>query len=451
MTDSAQILPFPSPTSSPLAELQKVFCLITLAGQVRIVSRQEIAELMAGKRHGELNMYKLLDGKIQMKRYLETLPIARNPKLVIDDFMVSPDTLEITDVAFSPLPTPPSTLNYWIAPTIQPAAGDWGPIRDFLLNIICAGDAALFTYLIHFLAHMLQKPEEKPGIMLVLLGGEGIGKGTFFALLKAIWRLTTLLVSDVDHVIGAFNAALERTYVVCMDEAMFSGDRKGMDRLKSMITEPTVTIEQKHQPRRSIESCHRFVAASNHTHFAKVDQDARRFVFFRVSESPKGDFVYWNSLHAAIADTAVVAALMHDLLELDLSNFKVRNKPKTNELMEQKILSLQGFERFYFEVLESGSFPAVTEDRISQPWTESHFVSTVDLMAGWKSHERGGRQFESRQSRYLRQSLERVCPSAKKDRSKVQGFQGRGYCLPSLPVARAEFARAMGGEIDWGD
>jgi hypothetical protein len=259
------------------------------------------------------------------------------------------------------------------------------------------------------------------------------------------------VVSDVDHVIGQFNAALERAYVVCMDEALFSGDRKAMDRLKSMITEPTVTIEQKHQPRRMIDSYHRFIAASNHQHFANVDHDARRFVFFRVSESRKGDDIYWDTMHAAIADTAVIAALMHDLLELNLSKFNVRKKPKTNELMEQKIRSLSGFHRYWFEVLESGNFPAVSEFGLPRPWNELCFVSTETLMAGWKCHERGGRQFELRQSRDVGQTLKQICPSATKDRKQVRGDQGRGYNLPSLPDARAEFARAMGGEISWGD
>ena len=114
---------------------------------------------------------------------------------------------------------------------------------------------------------MIQKPEEKPGIMIVMSGGQGTGKGTFFCLLQKIWLKTTLIVSDVDHVIGGFNAALERNYAVCMDEALFSSQKKAMDRLKSFITEAKITVEQKYLPRRSLDSIHRFFAATNHEHF----------------------------------------------------------------------------------------------------------------------------------------------------------------------------------------
>ena len=54
-----------------------------------------------------------------------------------------------------------------------------------------------------------------------------------------------VLVSDIEHVIGGFNASLERNYAVCMDEALFRGQKKAMERLKSFVTEPTITIEHK--------------------------------------------------------------------------------------------------------------------------------------------------------------------------------------------------------------
>ncbi|MCX7253110.1 MAG: DUF5906 domain-containing protein, partial [Burkholderiales bacterium] len=63
---------------------------------------------------------------------------------------------------------------------------------------------------------------------------------------------TSLLVSDIQQVVGQFNGALERHYVVIMDEALFSGDRKSQDRMKPLITEKTCHIEQKYQPARTI-------------------------------------------------------------------------------------------------------------------------------------------------------------------------------------------------------
>jgi hypothetical protein len=152
-------------------------------------------------------------------------------------------------------------------------------------------------------------------------------------------------------VVSNFNASLERHYVVCMDEALFAGDKRAVDRLKSLVTEPVVDIEQKYQPRRTIHSYHRFFAASNSDHFAQTDRDDRRFLYLRVPDTRQGDHAYFDSLHTAIGDPNVVSAFVCDLLAIDLADFNVRQRPRTREHISQKLQSLEGFERFWYEVL----------------------------------------------------------------------------------------------------
>lgn len=438
-----------TPQIDPLRELQKSFCLFQMAGDVWVGDLAEIGAAQNGTSSGDIAMYKQAAGKLLMERQLEKLPVSSNARQVVKDFLVSPNTKVFDAVAFSPLPTPTSTLNYWIGSPVPPQAGDWSVVRDFLSNSICSANVRLFTYLIQFLTHMLQNPEEKPGIMIVLLGGQGTGKGTFFRLLNAIWRHTTLQVSDVAHVIGNFNAAIERNYVICMDEALFSGDRKALDRLKSMVTEPSVTIEQKYQPRRTISSYHRFFAASNHQHFAQVEADDRRFAFFQVSECHKGDHAYWDNVHKAIDDPAVIAAMVHEMLALDISNFNVRQRPKTEAHMDQRLRSLSGFDRYWFEVLQTGDFNPGCSGEPADAWQQARFVSTKKMLEGWKGYERGTRVYTAPQERDVHQALKRLCPSAKRYRQMNRNIPERGQQLPSLPDARNEFAQFMGGKIKW--
>ena len=258
-------------------------------------------------------------------------------------------------------------------------------------------------------------------------------------------------MSDVAHVIGNFNAAIERNYVICMDEALFSGDRKALDRLKSMVTEPTVTIEQKYQPRRTIRSYHRFFAASNHQHFAQVEADDRRFVFFQVSEDRKGDHAYWDDVHEAIDDPATIAAMVHEMLSLDLSNFNVRQRPKTEAHTDQKLKSLSGFDRYWFEVLQTGGFNPGSPGEPADPWQDARFVSTKTMLEGWKGYEKGTRVYTAPQERDVHDALKRLCPSAVGGRTTVRNCQQRGQQLPALPDARNEFAQFMGGKIKWLD
>ena len=300
-------LSIPKPITA-LATLQNMFALLDLASEIRVVDLQQVADVMSGKRN-EVSFYRRTEGLIVISRELENLPFPVKSTEEFKIFLNNPNTRMFNSVAFSPLPTPATTLNYWVDPSIKPKQGDWFVLQEFLHTVICNNNVALFDYLVRYIAHMLQRPHEKPGIMIVFLSGQGTGKGTFYKLLDRIWSRTTLQVSDINEVIGTFNAALERNYVVCMDEALFAGDKKSLDRLKSLVTEPKCRIEQKHQPSRSIDSYHRFFASSNHEHFAHVDKDDRRFLFIRVSSVHKQDQIYFDAVNDALDNDDVIAAL----------------------------------------------------------------------------------------------------------------------------------------------
>lgn len=437
-------------TPTPLAMLQARFCLMNLGGEVRVVDREQVASVLSGSGSAEVCFYKKVDGELLMKRMLENLPVPSDVRKTVADFWINPGTHVYDRIAFTPNPTPATTLNYWTETTVMPNAGNWSSIECFIRNIVCDGDAAVFEYLIRYLAHMLQHPEEKPGIIIVLLGLQGTGKGAFFTLLRRIWERTTLFVSDIENVIGHFNAALERHYVVCMDEALFTGDKKALERLKSLITEPICRIEQKYQPARTIESFHRFFAASNSDHFAHVDRDDRRFLFARVSSSRQCDSQYFSQLHKQMDDADAIAAMVHDLLQIDLTGFEVRSRPKTSEHLSQKLQSLTGLERFWYEVLQSGDLYGIQVGLGFSDWDTSQFVPTRQLIDAYKAHDKNAERFRPIQAHVIAASLTKLCPSAKPERTKANhGQQVRGYRLPPLQVARCEFEAAIGGKLIW--
>jgi hypothetical protein len=434
------------PTSG-LTALQAAYAIFRSGGEFYVVDLQQLADVKAGKRI-EVEFFKKQSAEVLLKRFLENQAIACELKITIAQFWTNPNTLVFDAVAFSPLPQPASTINYWIEPTAKPRAGNCDILRAFLFNIICAGCQGTYSYLLHYLAHMLQRPEEKPGIIIVLLGGQGTGKGTFFRLLRAIWGRTTIQVSDIQEVIGHFNAVLERHFVFCMDEALFSGDKKALDRLKSLVTEPTCRVEQKYQPARTIDSYHRFFAASNHDHFAHVERDDRRFVFLRVSDDAKGNHQFFNQLATAIENPLVVDAFAYELMNLDISHFNVRQKPQSSEQVLQKLRSLEGFSRFWFEVLTAGSLTGNTGN--PQGWEKAVFISTSQLVTNYTEFDKKAQWYRTVQQSELLNELKRLCTSARYDRhqDKYQG-QRRGWWLPDLVTARLEFERFIGGQVDW--
>ena len=439
-----------------LQQLQTRFCLIDLGGEVRVIDRIALDAILSGATHGEPCFYKRQEAQLLIARFLENLPYPCIPKDVIRDFFVSPTTIVYSGTAFDPLHSSANALNFWVPPIHPDPSGNPQIILDFLLQVICDCDNSSFTYLIGYLAHMFQKPSEKPGVMIVLLGGQGTGKGMFFRLLRAIWPRTTLQVSDIAQVTERFNASLEKHYLVCMDEALFAGDRKALDRLKSLVTEPVISVEQKHQPSRLIVSVHRFFAASNHDHFVHVELDDRRFVFLRVSNCHQQDTGYFSSLASALDDRSIVAGFAHYLASTNLSVFDVRKKPNSNEHLSQKLKSLQGPDRWWEEVLRAGEFsPGSFGIPQLLNWVDSMFLPTNDLVAYYKSHSPGAQRHQSIRSTEVITAIQKYCPSAKPARqlcssaSFTTKTQKRGLLLPDLATARGEFEKKIGGKVPW--
>lgn len=439
--------------TSALQLVQQRFAIIDLGGDIRVVDRDQIADVLAGVHSGAVSFYKKVDGDLQLRRHLESSAIPCNPKQVVADFWISPGTVEYKSTAFTPLKTPSNTLNFWVGPTTKSAPGNWVLLRDYLRDVICNGDSKTFDYLIGFMAHMLQKPEDKPGIMVVLLGGQGTGKGVYFKLLKAIWPRTTVTISDVDQVLGKFNAVLERTFIVCMDEALFAGDKRAIDKLKSTVTEPCLQIEQKYQPTRTIESVHRFFAASNHDHFANVERDDRRFVFLRVSTNHQQDTTYFGVIAKCIEDPVTLGALIYYLKRKDLTRFNVRVKPKTNEHLTQKLRSLHGFDRYWYEVLSTGEFSG--KGLSCDLWSTSIFLPTSNLLDAYREFNKNAERHSTIQEGQVAESIRRMCPSAQRNRKLVNKYgrsdMKRGYDLPDLKKARDEFSKFIGGSPEWDD
>jgi hypothetical protein len=433
--------------ASGLAVLQASHAIFRSGGEFYIFDRQQLSDVKVGKLI-QVEFFKKQSAEILLRRFLENQAIACDSKLTINQFWTNPKTPVFDAVAFSPLPQPASTINYWVEPTAKPRAGNCDILKAFLLNIICAGSQVTYLYLLRYIAHMLQRPEEKPGVIIVLLGGQGTGKGTFFRLLRAIWGRTTIQVSDIQEVIGQFNAVLERHFIVCMDEALFSGDKKALDRLKSLVTEPTCRIEQKYQPARTIDSYHRFFAASNHDHFAHVEQDDRRFVFLRVSDDAKGNHQFFNQLSKAIDDPAVIDALVYELMNLDITQFNVRQKPQNTEQVRQKLRSLEGFSRFWFEVLMSGSLTGDTDN--AQGWEKAAFISTRQLITNYTNFDKKAQWYRTVQQSELVAELKRLCPHVRSDRQPDHfRLTRRGWWIPDLSTARREFQIFIGGPINW--
>lgn len=425
--------------STLLSALQARFALLNMSGKVCVLDLQCLAATASDGTAKKLVLSNRSDGKLLMQRAAKVLhpDAAAGPQ--IQAFFESPDTTCFDGIEFNPSGTTANHLNLWVGPTVQPTPGQWPLIREFLLNVICSGIQSQYDYLTGLIAHALQRPWEKPGILVILIGGQGIGKGTLGRILRKIWSATYLQVNRVAAITGEFNSALERAYIVVMDEALFAGDHRASDALKSLVTEEVIHINEKHQPARQIASYHRFFIFSNADHVKTTDRDDRRDFTLRVSESRKDDHAYWIALDQEIQGRGV-AAMVHDLLAMDLSGFNVRSKPSTPELVEQKLHSLAPIPRWWHDALYRAELAG------ESCWPE--FITTENIIVGVLDVA-GNRLHRKPSAVEVIQAVLKMCPSARKGQKQVLGTRQRGLFIPDLELARSEFERYIGGAVQW--
>lgn len=139
--------------------------------------------------------------------------------------------------------------------------------------------------------------------------------------------------------------------------------------------------------------------------------------------------------------------MIHDLMHMDISNFDIRSRPLTNEHAHQKLQSLQGFDRYWFETLMSGTLYLGSFN--SDDWCEGKFFTTESLIKGLNNFDKRGQKFSPPTSKEIADAISRLCPSAIKGRHQVFRTPQRGYKLPGLAVARQEFERAYNCSVDW--
>lgn len=246
-----------------------------------------------------------------------------------------------------------SCWNLWSGFAVDPKAGDWGLLREHVRNVICCGDKDHFQYVIRWAALMFQRPTEPGEVVLVIRGLKGAGKGIFASALVRAWGAHGIHIRDAKHLVGNFNAHLRDCVCLFADEAFFAGDKQHESVLKGLVTERTLPIEGKFRDLVTAANMLHVIMASNADWVVPATHDERRYAVFNAADNRIGDRKYFAAI-AAQMEAGGLAAMIHELLHLDLTGFEVRDVPQSEALADQKKHSMDHLDRWWLEVLERG-------------------------------------------------------------------------------------------------
>lgn len=352
-------------------------------------------------------------------------------------------------VEFAPGGAPAGTLNLWRGWAVEPnASASCKLFVRHVVNVICGGEPDHARYVIGWLAHMVQRPHEKPGVGLVLRGPKGAGKDTVADYLaRMIGRRHAPTVANSEHIVGRFNRRMENALLLHVQEGSWAGDRKAEEVLKYLVTSEFVEIERKGIDSINLRSVLRLFISANAEWVVPASHDERRWAVFDVSDGRKGDKAYFDALRAEM-EGAGPAALLHYLQTFDLTGFNVRKAPETEGLLNQKIASLRGINKWWFETLTSGE---VGNDFAEASWDEgAQIVGCEALRDAYVMFVRSRRfDGDALDSRAFGKMLKAMLPELERKRHGGRHDRAWVYALPPLGTARERFAAWLGAPVDW--
>src|SRR5262249_19597172 len=136
-------------------------------------------------------------------------------------------------------------LNLWRGWGIDPKAGSWTLMKWHIREVLANGDPKTKEDILNWAAWAVQNPDKTAGVAVVGKGVKGCGRGVFFRAMKEWFGGHALHISSVEHLTGRFSGHLRDVVYLFADEAYWPGDKQAEGVLKRLVTEPTLTIEQK--------------------------------------------------------------------------------------------------------------------------------------------------------------------------------------------------------------
>ena len=200
------------------------------------------------------------------------------------------------------------------------------PFLDILLNL-CENNEKYLDYLIHYLAHTIQRPQDKLPISIVFTGIQGTGKDTLLKALGLIVGKSCVLSSSKMSVfVGEHAEGFVKKIAVAFNESdtKKTYDYEGI--LKTLVTDDETTINIKHQSPYQMDFNTRMFFFSNKQNPIKFDSVTgdRRFIAWKTTDKYAAKAykkLWWEGFHKHINTEKFIVTLYHYLNNIDLTDY----------------------------------------------------------------------------------------------------------------------------------
>jgi Family of unknown function (DUF5906) len=364
-------------------------------------------------------------------------------------WMAHAERRQYEGLVFAPQREVPGHFNLWRGFAVEPKAGDCSKFLAHLKDNVCRRDEQLYAWVVGWFADIVQHPTKKCGTSLVLRGKQGVGKTKVGEVFGSLLGSHYKLVADPRYITGRFNSHMLTLLMLHADEGFWAGDHTAEGKLKDLITGGRHPVEFKGKEPIWVDNFVRLLVTGNPEWMVPAGFEERRFAVLDIGDECMQDSEYFAAIDAEM-DNGGREALMHHLLQFDLSTVNLRVIPKTTALLEQKIASLLSEKAWWLDVLWRGELPWGCEEICRCP--SSRLFDQYVRHAGKTGVRR--KVIETQIGMFLAKTASAI---RRKGGYKVltkHGMvyePGRVYEFPSLPECRAAFAKMMHQEFKWPD
>jgi hypothetical protein len=214
---------------------------------------------------------------------------------------------------------------------------DTSKIYAFINTLL--GECA--EYVLNWLAHIVQKPERKTEVCVLLYGAQGCGKSTIgeYLLRKIIGLDKMIITSKADKMFGRFVNTQGKLLAV-LNEASGKDTFNICDILKDAITCTTTEQEKKGIDVITITDYTNYVFTTNNINSVKVPEDDRRFMPIEINNVLKNNVSYFKELYADLDNEEIMRKFYEELMNRDLSNFNPsRDRIETELMIDMKAMN----------------------------------------------------------------------------------------------------------------
>ena len=298
-------------------------------------------------------------------------------------------------------------VNLWrpsaVKPDLSAGAADVAPWLDLVTLLFGPEGAPEREHFLNFWACVLQRPGEKIGHAMVIIGGQGVGKDTVLRPLFDAVGMHNVASIDTDTLLGQWTYFL-KSQVVYLQEAVTYGRRNLYNTLKPYISAQAtrLAVNEKNVRQYFVPNNQNWVVTSNHDNAIALDDDDRRFWVHQVLiDEPPGDN-YFSKFHSWLR-AGGAEKVFGWLKQRDINAFNPMAKPPMTAAKRAMLdLSQPKPVRWLRELFVEGgslagrSVVTVRELRLTvrQDWTapqqdisEKHVVAALKA-AGFKSAHR---------------------------------------------------------------